>query len=863
MLPHHEILWTYESRGEQDRRLLLRQVGNLSPSAETAAIRDLLEREAEGPLATSARLALCQRLRSDCPVGLGLAPRDPHLDPLQNRGLAWEYFPPPPDREEEQVGLERRARAELDDLVPFLRGQLENRGSGGRQALQTLARIGTQASLGALLSLPGDQLSPVERFQALALDGSEAAAAAAQRDLVQLPKAVAFGLLPFFAELPGCPPSQILEDAFGGEAIARAAAAHALEGCPETVRRTFLPALLQDGDPWVQAHALETLARVPPPDSLELLRRLWAAGPSPLVAPLLFRALALAAPEGAEELAREALASPDPRVRAGALEALASSPIEDAELLRLATPSMAAEHPRLALAATLVVAPLDPEAAARTAERMVLSRDAEAQLRGIHALAFVDEGEAGEILQRILQDASAGPLKEEALRSLGLRAQRYPDGLFPLRPRLKDPDPAVRVHAATVLLSAHPLAVQEGARAVAIQLDGEDDDQVALQMLRVLPQAGPALEPALRSLHSLLESGGALVPQAGSCLCWGLPESDAAQSLGERHHPLLRALGVVRAWSLGRGELGPLLGWAERCPPESRRDLMQLLEAVVTATSAIAKTPRLHALERRLRLSEALEIPFPEPRRDRGGASSHPLDTLSWLCDPEATPQKPAPNRTTRSPRRQPRRPARKRRRTRSLGGLPPQWQGASPEALRAAVLRCSSLPPPPAALSPSGKRFMAGIAGILLLAGLAIRVAPRPSPQAVAARRRPAKAAPVRAAPPPSHQAKAQVPRHSPGPQASEAWDQLIEELAVKTSVRPTATCPVFEERWQELREWIVRELDMGRTICTYTDLMRLRFRHLRGDETAHEVLDGYYRKAGGWIQDRRIAQDTEKPSP
>jgi hypothetical protein len=119
----------------------------------------------------------------------------------------------------------------------------------------------------------------------------------------------------------------------------------------------------------------------------------------------------------------------------------------------------------------------------------------------------------------------------------------------------------------------------------------------------------------------------------------------------------------------------------------------------------------------------------------------------------------------------------------------------------------------------------------------------PVPPPSRAAAPR-PAMA---RAAPAPVAAATSEDP-------AKAAWDLEISELAVQSAVHPTGQCPDFEARWGALREWLIRELDAGASVCTYTQLMQLRFRHLRGDESAHQRLDELLSKARDLLSGRAV---------
>lgn len=864
MRPQDEILWSYPEREAPGRALLLRHLGDLEPLPDPGGVSRLLRQEADDALAPSSLVAqLRVRSRSFEKRIRHLAPLDP--PEFLDRGLAWEQTATPRAPTEEAELLTPWALEELDCLIPWLRSQAGNSGRSGRLAVLSLARLGTPAALSSLQGLPEETLPLPRRLQALALHGSEAARAQAEHLLLRLPEEEQAILLPLLGEFPEGPPTQPLLSALAGAPEQRRAGAHSLVGCPDAVLSGSLPGALGDPDPWVAAHALQTLGERAPANFLELLRtRFRQRPPAPLPA-LCMRTLSRVAPPGGEELALEGLASRDPETQALALEALLAYDLDPCAVLEHARPHLGSPHPRLAQAACLAAASVDPDEGSRAALGMLLGEVAETQLRGLHALAYIDAPGASERIREVLDASEALPLKEQALTSLGIRARRLPEGAFPLLLCLRDGSPEIRGRVARLLGDVHPLARTQAASGLGDALDGEDDDDVAREMLAGLQALGPHAGKALRPLGSLLESGSPLAFSAGSCLTWALPESDAAASLQERPHPFFRGLAVIRAWSLGREEIEGLAPVLERAGPEQRVEFLERIGELVEAAHAAGASPRMRGLARRLRLGLARDVPFPVPRSRRPDTST--LDALDWLDTP-AEPRKPS--RTERRPSRLPVAPRRQRRpRGRDgfrvpgapLSPLPEAWKGASPQDLLRARLRAGPLPPPP---SPGPSLLPLGLAALVLLGvGHLIRERPweralGPVPGEVTSRRRPPASAPAR------------PPKRLPGTRGAgtggatsvpaspkSEWDAFIDALAVKAAVHPTSKCPVFEERWQQLREWIIRELDEGTSAFTYTELMQLRFRHLQGDESTHERLDDWLRKASEQLQERRIAAE------
>lgn len=841
-----EILWALPACEPEGRSFLLRWLGDLPPPPDLGSVLEQLDPLGELPdgaaaLRTRWRLEardLRWRLRT---IGGEGAPPEPGW------GAGWQPAEPPLEDPDECARLGLLAGEELDVLDAALAVMLAAPGRASREALAALAWIGTPASLERIRQAPAAMLPAPRRLLAYGRHGSPEAGAAARELVEATPAPERASLLPLLGGLPGAVDAALLAPHLRDSP---AAVAQALEGAPPALIQELLPAVVEGPDPLAASHALWTLGATPTPEAGARLGDASRPGRDPRLRVVALRALARAGHPEAAALAREALAAGPPEVQAAALEVLGTVEEPDAPAPPELAAALRAAHPRLTMVAALLVARQDPAAARVVLERLLGAPGVEALLRGLHGLAYLDDADAATILGRVFEESPAGPLRLQALREMGCRAVLFPEACFPLARVLEHPDPALRSLAASFLASCHPLARAEVAEILGRRIDREDEDPVARSLVTDLVRLGPAVTRAARPMGNLLAVGGALGHAAAETLCWAIPESEAAAALGGRSDPVLRTLGAARDWSLGRGRVATLGQALEDARGETRAAVVAILGQVAASARWAVGPRRLEGLAGRLRLKEALRCPLPPPAAapERAGAvlTHDALDAFLEWTQARSRSRGPPPLRPRPLPGR--------RRPGRCPGGwvgLPAGWSPAPPEAvLRAARGALGSLP----AAAPAPRL---GLPGLLAALGLLLLLAPRPGFDAPVATT-PRSPRPVTR---PAAVRRAALPGTSPGDTArarvdegKRGWDRAVEDLAVQAAVHPTSRCPDFESRWSTLREWLIRELDGGASLLTYTELMQLRFRHLRGDEGTHAVLDELLGRARGMLGRRAV---------
>jgi HEAT repeat protein len=503
----------------------------------------------------------------------------------------------------EAEDLEQAAVNRLTPLVDPLKARLAEGGDIAEAALRVLARIRLSTSLDAIMGGARSGLLAPACLGALSVFGGREAALRGLEMAQAVRRTPVFkDLIYSFRSLPEPEVFQFLTELAPKENV-QSQVASALEGFASFDHASVLEISLRSRDPWTLVQAIETMGRIGGPTLTRQIGVLFERVEHPLVRVACLQAVAETGAREGVQVAMAGLACPDPGVKAAAVEALVALPVarndyRDRVLALLDTP-----HPKLAMNTALACVVLNPGRSVQRVQKLISSGSASHLLQGIHCLAYMEDRASPGILHAIIGKAPAGPIRIQAVRSLGRRASRDPQAVGTLANLVKSPDPAVRMTAAWFLAGCH-YAARKGASGVLAQaVEGENLAVVRAVDCEALGLCGPAAIDASRILGRCLGLGGQVARSAGWSLATAFPDSPESRLLKTSGDVSLQARACLQSWYSGGEGVEQMAELLRSCEEDVFLDVAMVARSLAESACFVGTGPtRLKPLAEKLSL---------------------------------------------------------------------------------------------------------------------------------------------------------------------------------------------------------------------------------------------------------------------
>lgn len=487
--------------------------------------------------------------------------------------------------------LEQAAVSHLVPLIPPLRKRLAEGGAVAEAALRVLARIRLQPSLEAILEGARSGLLAPACMGALSVfGGREAALKALQLSQAVRRTPVFLDTLYPFRNLAEPEVFQFLSG-LAGQEDAQGQVASALEGFGSYEYGPVLEAVLRSSSPFTVVQAIETMGRIGGKQLAQQIGILFQRLDHPLVRIACLQAVAETGAREGGAVALAGLACEDPGVKAAAVEALVALPVPRNDYRDKVLALLDSPHPKLALTTAMACVVLDPRRSIQRVQTLIGSGSAAHLLQGVHCLAYMEDRAAPGILYAIVSKAPAGPIRIQAVRSLGRRASRDPQAVGALADLLQFEDPAVRMTAGWFLAGCHQAARKAASGVLARSLEGEGLAVVRAVYCEALGLSGPAASDSTSLLGRCLGLGGPVARSSAWSLAAAFHEAPEADLLGQSQEPGVRARACLRNWYRGGGGVAALAELLESCPPEAFEDVAQVARCLVESAGLVGSGP--------------------------------------------------------------------------------------------------------------------------------------------------------------------------------------------------------------------------------------------------------------------------------
>ncbi len=416
-------------------------------------------------------------------------------------------------------------------------------------AFRVLGRIHSPAALDLIGRMAAQHQAVIPAMGAFSTLGTAQAAERA----VALCRAVEVhstfpSLLEGFARLPSPVSFQYLSSLAprGGEIASGVVAA--LEGFEAFDHLPILESAMRSGDPWVLIEGAETLGRIGTPEHLKRIEVVFDSSSHPLIQIACLQAVSADAGPGVLRIASKGLASANPAVQAAAIEALISAQIPYAQFRDRVVALLGSQHPKLSLNALLACIAVDPQRAVQRTTELLRSGVPTELVQAIQALAYIEAPSSTEALARAVSQCPPGPLRVQAIRSLGRLVSRMPDAIEALGKLLDDEDPKTREGAAWFLAGTHPASRKRAAEVLAKRCRNEENTPASIAMVEALGFLGKAANLAVPDLHYLLLVGPLQAETAARALATSFPRAREAQDLATHGSPAVEAYAGLLQW---------------------------------------------------------------------------------------------------------------------------------------------------------------------------------------------------------------------------------------------------------------------------------------------------------------------------
>lgn len=454
--------------------------------------------------------------------------------------------PNPENVQDASIAAGQALEALLDPLRELaLRGEEE-----ARWVARALGHIQSHKALGLLEDIAMEQghIAPV--VVAYASLGGEAAADRARLMTKAVEGTAVYPqLFEVFARIPTRETFQFLVDeARKGQPAVCAGVACALEGFRAFNPLPVIDALFRVPDPWVLINCVETLGRIGLPECLQRIARVFDTQQHPLIRIGCLQAISGSSGPMVEALAQKGLATNDPNVQAAAIEAMAAAGIPHQTYAGAVLTLLNSPHPKLSLNASLACVQIDPGRAGQRVSQMLGSGQPAQLLVAVQCLAYIESPSSVQALKQIIGACPPGPMRNQAVKSLGRLATRMPEAVPRLLEVLEMDDPGARELATWFLANAHPTARAQAGKGLTAALSEALETPLGVTIIEALGLLGPAGQLAVPDLHHALLIGPDQANAAARALATAFPRSREAADLRTHESAMVQGYGGLLEW---------------------------------------------------------------------------------------------------------------------------------------------------------------------------------------------------------------------------------------------------------------------------------------------------------------------------